>query len=65
MYQGINSRKLSFQSHYGPGLNSASNKTEYQESSWGKGGQVSKADNFTTICELSKICGEPGCLTTL
>jgi hypothetical protein len=25
----------SFQPHYGPGLDSASNRNEYQESSWG------------------------------
>jgi hypothetical protein len=29
----------SFQPHYGPGVDSASNRNEYQESSWGvKGG---------------------------
>jgi hypothetical protein len=28
---------LSFQSHYGPGIDSASNRNEYQESSWGGG----------------------------
>jgi hypothetical protein len=26
---------LSFQKHYGPGVNSASNRNEYQKSSWG------------------------------
>jgi hypothetical protein len=29
---------LSFQPHYGPGVDSASNRNEYQESSWGGGG---------------------------
>jgi hypothetical protein len=42
----------SFQSHYGPGVDSASNRNEYQESSWGKGGRPArKADNLTAICE--------------
>jgi hypothetical protein len=27
--------KKSFQQHYGPGVDSASNRNEYQESSWG------------------------------
>jgi hypothetical protein len=26
---------ISFQPHYGPGFDSASNRNEYQESSWG------------------------------
>jgi hypothetical protein len=42
---------LSFQLHYGPGFDSASNRNEYQESSWGKGLPARKADNFTAICE--------------
>jgi hypothetical protein len=29
-----------------------SNKNEYQESSWGKGQSVHKADNLTTNCEI-------------
>jgi hypothetical protein len=43
----------SFQAHYGPVVVSASNRNEYQESSWGvKGGRPArKADNFTAICE--------------
>jgi hypothetical protein len=41
----------SFQPHYGPGVDSASNRNEYQESSWGiKVGRRVKADNLT-ICE--------------
>jgi hypothetical protein len=44
--------KWSFQPHYGPGVDSASNKNEYQESSWGgKGRPVRMADNLTDICE--------------
>jgi hypothetical protein len=43
---------LSFQPHYGPGLDSASNRNEYQESSWVvKGGRSARrADNLTVIC---------------
>jgi hypothetical protein len=42
------------QPHYGPGVDSASNRNEYQESSRGGGGKgrpVRKADNLTAICE--------------
>jgi hypothetical protein len=46
----------SFQPHYGPGVDSASNKCEYQEFSWGGGGAKArpkrKADNLTAICKL-------------
>jgi hypothetical protein len=45
----------SFQPHYGPGVDSASNSNEYQEYFWnilgGKGQPARKADNLTTICE--------------
>jgi hypothetical protein len=43
----------SLQPHYGPEVDSASNRNEYQESSWGvKGGRPArKADNLTAICE--------------
>jgi hypothetical protein len=41
----------SFQPHYGPGVDSASSRNEYQESSWGKGRLARKADNLTVICE--------------
>jgi hypothetical protein len=49
----------SFQPHYGPGVDSASNRNEYQEPSWGgKGQPARKADNLTAICEqLSRYCG--------
>jgi hypothetical protein len=36
------------------GVDSASNRKEYQESSWwggGEGGLMRKADNLTIICE--------------
>jgi hypothetical protein len=42
----------SFQPHYGPGVDSASNKNEYQESSWEvKKRPARRADNLTAICE--------------
>jgi hypothetical protein len=41
----------SFQPHYGPGVDSASNRNEYQESSWGEGRPARRADNLTAICE--------------
>jgi hypothetical protein len=41
-----------FQPHYGPGVDSASNRNEHQESSWrGKGWWAHKADNLTAIYE--------------
>jgi hypothetical protein len=43
----------SFQPHYGPEVDSASNRNEYQESSWGKGRPALKADNRTVIFESS------------
>jgi hypothetical protein len=36
----------SFQPHYGPGVDSASNRNEYQEER-----PARKADNLTAICE--------------
>jgi hypothetical protein len=43
----------SFQAPYGPGVDSASNRNEYRESSWAvKGGRsVRRGDNLTAICE--------------
>jgi hypothetical protein len=42
----------SFQPHCGPGVDSASDRNEYQDSSWKvKGGRRVKADNLITICE--------------
>jgi hypothetical protein len=42
----------SFQPHYGPEVDSASDRNEYQESSCGVGGRPArKADNLTAICE--------------
>jgi hypothetical protein len=43
------------QLHYGPWVDSASNRNEYQEYSWnvlgGKGRPARKADNLVAICE--------------
>ena len=39
----------SFRSHYGPGVDSASNRNEYQEYFLGLKAAVRKADNLTTI----------------
>jgi hypothetical protein len=46
-------------SHYGPGVDSASNENEYQESSWGvKGGQrVGLTTSLPSVSRLSKKCG--------
>jgi uncharacterized FlgJ-related protein len=33
------------------GVDSASDRNEYQESSWGTGRAARKADNLTAICE--------------
>jgi hypothetical protein len=42
----------SFQPLCGPGVDSASNRNKYQESSWGvKGRPARKTDNLTAICE--------------
>jgi hypothetical protein len=38
--------------HCGPGVDSASNRNEYQKYSWGgKGRAARKTDNLTAICE--------------
>jgi hypothetical protein len=41
----------SFQPHYGPGVDSASNKNAYQESSGGKWRPAHKADSLTAVSE--------------
>ena len=46
----------SFRSHYGPGVDSASNRNEYQEHFLGVRWPVCKADNLTTIlCRCHEI----------
>jgi len=42
----------SFGSHYGPGVNSASNRNEYQEHFLSKKRQVRKADNLPSSCAV-------------
>jgi hypothetical protein len=44
--------KVDFFNPSNPGVDSASNKNEYQESSWGgKKRPARRADNLTAICE--------------
>jgi hypothetical protein len=49
----------SFRPHYGPGVDSASNRNEYQEPSWGvKGGQRVKLTTLpSSVSRLSRYCG--------
>jgi hypothetical protein len=49
----------SFQPHYGPGVDSASNRNEYQEPSWGvKGGRCVRLTTLSpSVSWLSRYCG--------
>jgi hypothetical protein len=53
---GIFHWHISFWSYYGPGVDSASNRNEYQNISWGYMRPECKADNLTTIlCRPQEI----------
>jgi hypothetical protein len=59
-------RNIPFQPHYGPGVDFASNRNEYQESSLSKGRSARKADNLSVIYErIVQKMWEPRYLTTL
>jgi hypothetical protein len=48
----------SFQPHYCPGVDSASNRNEYQEPSWGvKGGRRLRLTSLPSVSQLSRYCG--------
>jgi hypothetical protein len=44
-------KKKPFRPHYGPEVDSASNRNEYQKSSWGLRPEACKVDNLTANCE--------------
>jgi hypothetical protein len=56
----------SFQLHYGPGVDPASNKNEYRNIPGGKGWPACETGNLTAICQpiVQKMC-EPSNLTNL
>ena len=54
----------SLRSHYGPGVDSASNRNEYQEYFLGVKAAVRKADNPTTFCAIVMKSGNLNLLET-
>jgi hypothetical protein len=58
---------LSFQPHYGPGVDLACNRNEYQESSWGVKGdrRIGVTTLLPSVSRLSDKMWEPRRLTTL
>jgi hypothetical protein len=57
--EGGGGEEESFQPHYGPGVNSASNRNEYQESSWRQrcGWRVGLTTSPPSVSPLSRTCG--------
>jgi hypothetical protein len=49
----------SFQPHYGPGVDSVSNRNEYQEDSWGvrRGQRARLTTSLLPVSRLSRKCG--------
>jgi hypothetical protein len=54
--------KVSFQPHYGPGVDSASNRNEYQEFSWGGGVNGGRRVRLTSPPSVSRMSGKCGSL---
>ena len=55
----------SFRSHYGPGVDSASNRNEYQENFLGVKAAGAKADNLPPSCAVVTKSGSLNFLRTL
>jgi hypothetical protein len=54
------------QPYYGPGVDPASNRNEYQKSLWGvKGGRHVRLTSPPSVSRMSRKCGEPRRLTAL
>jgi hypothetical protein len=55
----------SFRPHYGPGVDSASNRNEYQQSFWGGGVKRGRRVRLTTSPSVSQFSGKCGSLDIL